>query len=68
MVRKTGSKPHLGNFDVPEVSFYVKDLDEAKKIAFSKECNQMGIWDWAKLDVIENKGIDRSTNDVYANK
>lgn len=63
LARQTGSKPHLGNFDVPEISFRSEDLEQAKDLAF-KKYNQHSIWNWEKMDIIENDDLDTSTNSV----
>ena len=60
--KRTGSRAYVGKFDVPEVSFYVKDLKDAMKIA--KEHNQMSVWDWASFDEVKNPWYDPSTNHV----
>lgn len=60
--KRTGSKPHIGVFDEPEVSFHCKDVKEALKIA--KEHNQFSIWDWEAGKQIRNPWYDSSTNHV----
>ena len=60
--KRTGSKPYIGKFDVPEVSFYCRDLKEALKIA--KEHDQHSIWDWRTGDIIKNPWYDSETNHV----
>ena len=62
MQKRTGSKAYIGKFDEPEVSFHVKDLKEAMKIA--KEHNQHSVWDWKSGDIIKNPWYDPSRNHV----
>lgn len=60
--KATGSKPHLGNFEVPEVSFWVKD--RATAIQLMQKHNQHSIWNWKKSRIIMNKNLDTTTNAV----
>ena len=64
LARQTGSKPHLGNFDVPEISFHTDDFELAKDLAFN-QYNQHSIWDWVTCSVKMNTNLDTSTNTVY---
>lgn len=60
--KATGSKPHLGNFEVPEISFWVKNRLDAIKLM--EKYNQHSIWNWKKTRIIMNKNLDTSTNSV----
>ena len=48
---RTGSKAYIGNFDVPEVSFHCKTMEEAMDIA--KEYNQQSIFNWKAAQELE---------------
>lgn len=64
MAASSGSKPHLGIYGVPEVSFRFKDVKQACDAAFGKY-NQEAVLDWSTRDLIWNQHQDTSTNSVY---
>jgi len=62
IVKATGAKPNLGNFEVPEISFHVATKKQAKELM--KKYNQHSIWDWKAGDIILNEDLDVATNSV----
>ena len=64
MIRDTGSRPHLGIYGVPEISFREADEKKAKNLAFVKY-NQEAVLNWATRDLEFNDSQDTSTNSVY---
>ena len=51
--KQTGSKPYIGVFEKPEVSFHCKTFQEAMDIA--KRFNQQSIFNWKAANTLEWK-------------
>ena len=62
ITKATGSKPHLGVFEVPEISFHCDNFDQA--VELMKKYNQHSIWDWEVCDIVMNPELDTTTNNV----
>ena len=63
MINHTNLEAHVGVFGgEPEISFHVKDIKEAMKIAI--EYNQHSIWDWKRSRIIKNRKYNPKTNKV----
>jgi hypothetical protein len=60
--KRLGSKPYLGKFGEPEISFHCNDYDTCMKMA--TKYNQHSIFDWSKGDIVENPFYDESTNKI----
>ena len=62
LAKRTKSKPYAGTYGEPEISFYCKDEELAKRIM--REYNQYSIWDWENMLEVENKKHDPTKNKV----
>ncbi len=60
--KETGSKPYLGKFEVPEISFVCDNFKKAKEIMYRYD--QHSIWNWEKGKLYKNKRFNKKTNSV----
>jgi len=60
--KETGSKPHLGSYGVPEISFRCDTLEKALELG--RKYNQESVFSWSSKKCIPCEGIDKSVNSI----
>jgi len=60
--KRLGSKPYMGRFGDPEISFHAMDYNTAMELA--TKYNQHSIWNWETMDIEKNPFFDESKNHV----